>query len=132
MPEETSHNAKPSMSLRFALVENDQITVLALSQFLTRMLPGSRCLWAASGAISALEKLDAQSRAKNLPDVLLVDMSLDGMQGTEFIRRIRLKGVSVPVLAMTSFPLNHYAAEVADAGAQGNMTLCGCSGCERL
>lgn len=46
-------------------------------------------------------------------------MSLEGMQGPEVCRRMRLMDWSTPILGMTSFSLNRYRVPLTAAGAQG-------------
>jgi len=57
---------------------------------------GFRTVWAAS-AEEALDVIERQS-----PDLVLLDIRLPGMDGFEFCRTIRRRGVTVPVIMLTA------------------------------
>jgi CheY-like chemotaxis protein len=55
---------------------------------------------------------------ENLPDVILLDLSLPGMDGLALTRKLKADPVtrSIPVVAVTSFPENFPRAEAMAAG----------------
>jgi len=55
------------------------------------------------------------------PDLILMDLQLPGIDGTEALRRIRstAKGVSVPVLAVTAFAMDADRRRALDCGFDG-------------
>ena len=102
--------------LRLGIVDNDELTIGALSAYLHTHEPSIRIAWTAITGRKAVELcLEGRSR----PDVLLADMSLSDMEGTEVVRRIRSQTPLMPILTITSFPMEMYARSVSHAGAQG-------------
>ncbi|MCH9276621.1 response regulator transcription factor [Bifidobacterium amazonense] len=98
-----------------AVVDNDQLTLRMLTLLIRRELPQSTVVWTCRRGQDAVERcLASVSR----PDVLLVDMSLEGMGGVEVCRRVRAATAGVALIGVTSFSLEHYAADALAAGAQ--------------
>ncbi|MBT1172894.1 response regulator transcription factor [Bifidobacterium sp. MA2] len=97
-----------------AIVDNDERSLESLQQLLTNRLPSARITWMATSGREALSL-----SSKNAPSLLLLDMSLEGIQGPSVCRHIRKESSAFPILAMTSFSLNLYEAKVKSSGAQG-------------
>ncbi|PLS26434.1 LuxR C-terminal-related transcriptional regulator [Bifidobacterium parmae] len=98
-----------------AMVDNDPLTLGMMTLLIRRDLPEARVVWTCRRGRDAIARcLSAGSR----PDVLLVDMSLEGMGGVEVCRRIRTATAGVALVGITSFSLEHYAADALTAGAQ--------------
>ena len=53
------------------------------------------------------------------PDLILMDLQLPGIDGTEALRRIRKTGNQVPVVAVTAFAMNNDRVLAFDAGFDG-------------
>lgn len=103
-------------AIHLAIADNDEIVLKGLAAIVSQQLPQVRVGWVAHSGHEAIERaLDPLNHA----GILLLDMSLEDMPGTEACRRIRSRNGTLPILAMTAFSLNQYAATVADAGAQG-------------
>ncbi|WP_300766134.1 response regulator transcription factor [uncultured Bifidobacterium sp.] len=101
--------------ITLAIVDNDRFTLQAMSGFLSKALPKSFALrWTCDNPRRAIARC-----VEDPPDVLLVDMSLGDMDGVQVIREIRERDAHIGLIAVTSFPLWEYAADAADAGAQG-------------
>lgn len=98
------------------LVDNDRIVIEALADLFKRILPAVNIADSATSGVEALKLLTSNADQYAL---VLLDMSLEGMQGPEVCRRMRLADCSTPVLGMTSFSLNQYRVPLATAGAQG-------------
>lgn len=80
--------------MRILLVEDDRETAdLLTGQFLV----SGHGVEAVASAEDALECLDAGQ-----PEVLIVDRMLPGMDGLHFVRRIRERGLGVPVLMLSA------------------------------
>ncbi len=62
-------------------------------------------------AIKLVEKLN--------PDVLLLDLSMPGMNGVDCIREIRSRGLPCRILVLTMYDEEEYIKEVMQAGANG-------------
>jgi DNA-binding NarL/FixJ family response regulator len=71
---------------------------------------------AASGE-AALAMLDERR-----PDIILLDLSMRGIDGFEALRRIRAVAADVRVIVLTSSDAAEHAARAAQAGADGYLT----------
>lgn len=107
-------NEHPMM--RIGIVDNDELTLAALSAYLEHRFGVGSVVWRCVLGGKAVRLCRDE---KTRPDVLLLDMSLSDMDGAAVCRAIRGEDNSMPVLAVTSFPLHRFAAQVADAGGQG-------------
>ena len=112
-----NHMSEPissSESELIGVVDNDELTLMTLSHYL--QTAAHVRVWSATLASAALTLCrDTKTR----PNLLLVDMSLTDMEGDEAICMLRASGCTMPILAVTSFPLHIYAKRAADSGAQG-------------
>lgn len=97
-----------------AVVDNDRWTLHALLSFLSLRLPEAQVAWTASSAAQASRLLLERPH----PDVLLIDMALGAVGGVDLIADMRRRSSILPVVAMTAFPLEEYAAAASRAGAQ--------------
>ncbi len=59
--------------------------------------------------------------AETAPDLILMDLQLPGIDGTEALRRIRAtdRGATVPVLAVTAFAMDGDRHRALDSGFDG-------------
>lgn len=96
------------------VVDNDTLTLGALRAFLTR-LRDIDVAWTSGDGSHAI---DLCRNPRNRPDVLLIDMSMEPLPGTEVCRRIHALGLTTGLVCITSFTLRTYAARAAEAGAQ--------------
>ena len=55
-------------------------------------------------------------------DVILLDVSIPGMDGLELIKRLRTKRLTTPVLILSYHPAEQYAVRFIRAGASGYLT----------
>lgn len=114
-----SAEANPSKSFSFchiAVVDNDPMALSALTQLISEQTTFTSLLWTSMDAQHALEHC---SRPEDTPDILITDMSLEGIQGDSLCRRLRLTNTRTRVLAVTSFSLSSYEYKALRAGAQG-------------
>ena len=100
--------------MRIAIVDNDRLTLGVMKMMIKRILPQTNVCWAVSDGLTAVSKsLDSRTR----PDVLLVDMSLEGMSGCDVCKTIREETAQVALVGMTAFSLDRYCAPALENGA---------------
>jgi DNA-binding NarL/FixJ family response regulator len=90
-----ANSANQSRVIRVSIVEDDRATREGLA-LLIDDAPGFRCV----GAFPSVEDALAMLRAP-LPDVLLLDIQLPGMSGTDGVAVIRARFPSIEVLMLT-------------------------------
>jgi signal transduction histidine kinase len=81
-------------------------------ELVTQML--TRCGAQVRSAGSAAEALEELLRF--LPDVLISDIAMPGMDGYEFLRRARARGAQVPAIALTAFARSEDRTRALNAG----------------
>ncbi|HEY9026997.1 MAG TPA: response regulator transcription factor [Burkholderiaceae bacterium] len=87
---------------------------------LKRMLEASEPAWTveeAANAFEALERVRAQAF-----DVAVVDISMPGMSGLDFLKRVRSSQASLRVLMLSMYAEEQYAARAFKSGANGYVT----------
>jgi DNA-binding NarL/FixJ family response regulator len=65
----------------------------------------------------ALDKIDTEKY-----DIVLLDISMPGMNGLEVLKEIQKKDKSLPVLIISIYPEDQYALRCLKAGASGYLT----------
>lgn len=102
---------------RVALVDNDPLTLNLLVQRLPHWVPGTEISWYSDSGNAAIHDF---RELKPTPDVLLLDMSLkEHENGVNVCRSIRRENGTTWIFGMISYRLDHYAQDLAEAGAQG-------------
>jgi DNA-binding NarL/FixJ family response regulator len=100
-------------TIHVSLVEDDA----GVRANLTKMIdgtPGFRCQAAYPDALTALKDIPG-----NRPDVVLMDINLPGMLGTECVRRLRMAVPALPVLMLTVYDDSEQIFKSLMAGATG-------------
>jgi len=101
---------------RIALVDNDPRALDSLSTVIACKVPTAYVVWTATSGDEAIERCqDANSNVS----LLILDMSMEGLQGPATCRRLRLMGKHMPILGATSFSIKSYRDKLVEAGAQG-------------
>ncbi|NMN01192.1 Two component transcriptional regulator [Bifidobacterium sp. DSM 109958] len=111
-------DARPIVSspLSVGVVDNDIRSLDSLRLIVEELVPDSRVPWTAvDGEDVIIRCFDETTR----PDMLLLDLSLEGLQGPTVCRILRGRLDVMPILAVTSYSLNRYRDECIRAGAQG-------------
>ena len=94
------------------IVDNDVLTLGALSSYLTQRFGDEKILWRCTLGKKAAELC---SNSQTRPQILLMDMSLSDADGVQICQEIRRTVDDMPILAIYSFPLRRDAAAVAQA-----------------
>ncbi|OZG62545.1 LuxR family transcriptional regulator [Bifidobacterium lemurum] len=104
------------VSYRIALLDNDRRALLSLQELVEQHLAPSQVIWTAERGEDAIGRC---CDARQTPDLLVVDMSLEGLQGSSVCRRIRAQSTRPAILGITSFSLNWYRQKASVCGMQG-------------
>lgn len=106
---------KASAPIRIGLVDNDPYAVKVLQTMIERMASDFRVVWTCDlGAVAISRCLNPAKR----PDVLVTDMSMGDVSGTEVCRAIRAKTPEVGLVGVTSYSLASFRDEAVRCGAQ--------------
>ncbi|NEG89006.1 response regulator transcription factor [Bifidobacterium aerophilum] len=101
--------------IRIGIVDNDPYAVAVLSTMIARMDARFECLWTCElGAVAISRCLNRARR----PDVLVTDMSMNDVPGTEVCRAIRVKRADVGVVGVTSYAVDSFMDEATRCGMQ--------------
>ena len=102
-----------------AMVDNDRQSLISLRSLVHDLVPEATMVWAVDDGLQAIRAACGEDRQLAVPDVLMVDMSMELIPGKTVIRRIRRVNDTMALLAMTSFSLDAFGDIAAQAGAQG-------------
>src|ERR1043165_4231966 len=95
------------------LVDDHPIVREAIAQLIEQDPTVQVCGWA-SNAAQAMSLLE-----KSKPDLVVVDISLEGTNGIELIKCMLSTSPSLPILALSMHDENMYAERVFRAGGKG-------------
>lgn len=109
----------PQYQWRIALVDNDERALDSLRTLIVELVPEA---FVANAYTNGREAVDYCTSSSTKLNLLVLDMSLEGLQGSSVCRRIRQRNKYLPILCVTSFSLNRYLAPAKQAGAQGLVT----------
>lgn len=101
---------------RVALVDNDPRALESLSLLIEAKVSTAYVVWTTTSGDEAIERCQRNDDNLNL---LILDMSMEGLQGPAICHRIRLMDRHLPILGITSFSINSYRSRLMEAGAQG-------------
>ncbi len=100
-------------TIQVALVEDDPGVRANLAKMIDGS-PGFHCQGSYPDAAAALKAIPA-----NRPDVILMDINLPGMPGTECVRRLKQVVPNLPVLMLTVYDDSEQVFKSLMAGASG-------------
>src|ERR1043165_232089 len=100
-------------TIQVALVEDDAGIRANLAKMIDSS-PGFQCLGAYSDGFTALKGIPTQR-----PDVVLMDINMPGMLGTECVSQLRSKVPGLPVLMLTVYDDSEQIFKSLMAGATG-------------
>ncbi len=98
---------------RVAIVDDHTFMREGMKQFIDS-LEGFECAWTVPTAAEALVKLE-----EDMPDVLVVDITLPGRSGLELIKDVHALHSSLPLLVLSMHEETLYAHRAIKAGAKG-------------
>jgi DNA-binding NarL/FixJ family response regulator len=110
---ENKMNRKGNKTVRVALVEDEPGVRANLASIIDNS-PGFATCGVYGDGLSALKGIPA-----NLPDVVLMDINLPGISGTECVKRLKALAVNVPVLMLTVYDDSDQVFKSLMAGATG-------------
>jgi CheY-like chemotaxis protein/anti-sigma regulatory factor (Ser/Thr protein kinase) len=99
------------MTTRILVVDDSPVERRLVGRLLEKGIPGVTVLNADDGNAAL------QSIASAVPDLILSDLRMPGMNGLELVESIKLQGLGVPVILMTSYGNEQIAVEALKAGA---------------
>jgi len=102
-----------SGKIRVFVVDDHPIVRQGLSQLIDRD-PGMRVCGEAEDARAALEAIETLK-----PDIMIVDVALQGPDGIELLKTIRARDSKLPVLMLSMHDESLYAERALRAGANG-------------
>lgn len=98
---------------RVFVVEDHLVMRRMLGTLIGRM-PSLELCGEADSAEKALQEIPAAS-----PDIILIDVSLPGMNGIELARHLRAEHPDLPILIISGHDKSVYAEQAFQVGAQG-------------
>ena len=110
-PESRMNRRKLNKAIQVALVEDDAGVRANLAALLNSS-PGFSCQAAYPDAMTALKAIPA-----NRPDVVLMDINMPGMPGTECVSRLKTVAPTLPVLMLTVYDDSEQIFKSLMAGA---------------
>lgn len=99
-----------------AILDNDVISLISIQNLICKSLPDIPVIWSVTDGYNAIDRCLTSNQR---PSILLVDMSLDEISGLRVCKMIRSKSDDIILLAMTSYPIENFAARAANSGCQG-------------
>ncbi|KFI65528.1 response regulator transcription factor [Bifidobacterium cuniculi] len=104
-----------AQTIRTGIVDNDVWSGRSIGQWLSST--GSfHVTWCCANAAEAIQRAMMPSTA---PQLMLVDMALDGVSGASVCRKVRERSGSIVLIGMTAYDCSKYRDDLAAAGAQG-------------
>lgn len=105
----------PSAPIAVAVLDNDALALEALRVVVTRQHMPCTVAWHTTSVAVALHRC---TLGGSVPDVLILDMALDGISGTEVAARIRRRNARTAIIGVTAYSLDTYRDDAVIAGMQ--------------
>jgi len=96
------------------IIEDDDIVRDIITRYINDQ-PDMRCIISAD----SMESFDEQVNASPLPQIILSDIGLPGINGIEGIKRIKHKWPGIEIIMLTIYDDSHKIFEALKAGASG-------------
>ena len=111
-------DAEPAHPFRVFLVDDHRVVRSGVSAYLA-MVEDIDVVGEASDGQQALDRIAVLEPSGELPDVVLMDLVMPGMDGITATRRIKARWPAVEVVAVTSFVEESKVRGALEAGAAG-------------
>lgn len=111
----SSASSSPTQCRRVAIVDDHTMMRGGMQAFI-ESLPDFECCWTAGDARDAMSKVES-----DLPDVLIMDITLPDRNGIEVVKDIHALHSDLPILMMSMHDEAYYALRALKAGAKGYM-----------
>ena len=109
----TSKGAAEQQRRRIMIVDDHPIVRLGLAQLINRE-PDLEVCGEADGVVEALRQME-----RSHPDVVIIDISLDGEDGIELIEHAKARWAEMKILVSSAHDERTFAGRVLRAGAMG-------------
>jgi DNA-binding NarL/FixJ family response regulator len=110
--------AEPEPPIRVLIVDDHAVVRRGLQAFFETE-PDLEVAGVAAGGVEALAQLAGLEAAGSAPDVVLMDLRMEPLDGIETTRRIRARHAEVEVVALTSYGERARVHAALEAGASG-------------
>ena len=114
-PNDPHERTKLPLKKRVAIVDDHTMMRGGMQAFI-ESLPDFDCCWTAGDAREAMTKVESE-----LPDVLIMDITLPDRNGIELVKDIHALHPDLPILMMSMHDEAYYALRALKAGAKGYM-----------
>nr|WP_277347696.1 response regulator transcription factor [Bifidobacterium sp. DSM 109958] len=101
--------------MRVGIIENDRMTASVLRHMLGRS-DDIHVVWVAATAVEGLRCCFRRDDAQ--PDVVLVDIMLEGVSGLDVCREIRRRSGTIGVVCITAYEVGPFVDRAVRSGAQ--------------
>lgn len=101
--------------LTVGIVDNDRCASMMIASVIQRRIPQSTILWQCDRTQTILEHVRFDSV---LPDIVILDLMLNGISGVDICRLIRNQTSDIGILCVTAYPLPSFVEPLVAAGAQ--------------
>jgi DNA-binding NarL/FixJ family response regulator len=108
---ECADTAGSVREVRVLLVDDSQV----IRDGLTRVLQGHRDIDIVGQAVDGVQAVDMALRLR--PDVILMDISMPGLNGIEATRHIRRQLPDVRIIGLSTYSEDEFASAMVGAGA---------------
>jgi DNA-binding NarL/FixJ family response regulator len=111
-------SAEPEGPIRVLVVDDHAVVRRGLTTFLESE-PDLEVVGAAEGGVEALDLLGGLASEGRRPDVVVMDLQMQPLDGIESTRRIRERHGDVEVVVLTSYANDELVRAALEAGASG-------------
>ena len=101
--------------ITIGVLDNDIWSARSIADWISRSGQGFQVIWSCASAAQALHHCLFES---SRPNVLILDMALDGTSGIDVCRTIRQRTADIGIIGISAYDPKRYQSDLAAAGAQ--------------